>query len=177
MEGGAMKSHARLLLLGSLALLLGPGLGWAAESDEKENAELAHALGGVKVSLKQGISASASKGKPISAKFEVEDGKLQLSVYTAKGDDFSEVLVDPKTGHVAKVEKIEEGEDLTAAKEQAEAMTKAKTSLGAAVDAAVKKNPGLRPVSAIPSLKDGNPVAEVTLLKGDEAKTASERLN
>ena len=172
-----MKNH-RLPLFGSLVLLFGAGLAWAAgQYEEKESAELAQALKGAKVSLKQGIVASAPKGKPISGKFEVEDGKLQLSVYTAKGGAFSEVLVDPKTGRVAKVEKIESGEDLTEAKEQAEAMAKAKTALGAAVDAAVKQNPGFRPVSVIPALKDGHPTADVTLMKGDERKTASERLD
>ena len=172
-----MKRSARLPLVGSLVLLLGSSLGWAGQYDEEERAELIHALKGVRVSLKQGLIASASKGKPISGKFEVEDGKLQLSVYTAKGGEFSEVLVDPKTGRVAKVEKIEGGEDLTAAKAQADAMAEAKTALGAAVDAAVKKNPGFRPVSVIPALKDGHPVADVTLIKGDELKTASERLD
>ena len=172
-----MKNH-RLPLFSSLVLLIGIGLAWAAgQYEEKESAELAQALKGAKVSLKQGIVASAPKGKPISGKFEMEDGKLQLSVYTAKGGAFSEVLVDPKTGRVAKVEKIESGEDLTEAKEQAEAMAKAKTALGAAVDAAVKENPGYRPVSAIPALKDGHPTADVTLIKGDERKTASEPLD
>jgi len=172
-----MKRRALLPLVGSLVLLLGSGLGWAGQYDEKERAELARALKGAKVSLKQGIVASAPKGKPISGKFEVEDGKLQLSVYTAKGGGFSEVVVDPKSGRVAKVEAIEGGEDLTAAKAQDDAMTKAKTPLGSAVDAAVKKNPGFRPVSVIPALKDGHPVADVTLIKGDELKTASERLD
>ena len=74
------------------------------------------------------------------------------------------------------MEAIEGGEDLTAAKTQADAMAKAKTSLGGAVDAAVKKNPGFRPVSVIPTLKDGHPVADLTLIKGDELKTVSERL-
>ena len=129
------------------------------------------------MSLKQGLAASASKAKPISGKFEVEDGKLQLSVYTAKGGKFSEVLVDPKSRRVAKVEAIEGGEDLTAAKAQADAMAKAKTTLGAAVDAAVKKNPGFRAVSVIPALKDGHPVADVTLMKGNEVKTDSEALD
>jgi len=170
-----MKRHARVLLVGSFALLLAPGPGWGAQKDE--DAELAHALKGVKVSLKQGITASTAKGKPISAKFEVEDSKLQLSVYTEKGGEFSEVLVDPKTGRVAKVEKIEEGDDLAAAKEQTETMAKAKTGLGAAADAAVKKNPGYRPVGVTPSLKDGHPVADVSLIKGDEVKTDSERLD
>src|SRR5262249_39314338 len=113
----------------------------------------------------------------ISGKFEVEDGKLQLSVYTVKDGVFSEVLVDPKTGRVAKVEKIEGGEDLTDAKAQADAMKKAKTGLNAAVDAAIKKNPAYRAVSVIPALKDGHPVADVTLLKGDELETASQRLD
>ena len=171
-----MKRRALLPLVGSLVLLLGSGLGWAGQYDEKERAELAQGLKAAKVSLKQGIVASEPKGKPISAKFEVEDGKLQLSVYTAKGGGFSEVVVDPKTGRVAKVEAIEGGEDLTAAKTQADAMAKAKTPLGGAVDAAVKKNPGFRPVSVIPGLKDGHPVADVTLIKGDELKTVSERL-
>src|SRR3989475_8431290 len=164
-------------LVGSLVLLLGSGLAWAGQYDEKERAELAQALKGAKVSLKQGIVASEPKGKPISGKFEVEDGKLQLSVYTEKGGAFSEVVVDPKTGRVAKVEAIEGGEDLSAAKTQADAMAKAKTPLGAAVDGAVKKNPGFRPVSVIPGLKDGHPVADVTLIKGDELKTVSERLD
>jgi len=172
-----MKKGAVFPLVGSLVLLLGSGLGWAGQYDEKERAELAQALKGAKVSLKQGIVASEPKGKPISAKFEVEDGKLQLSVYTAKGGGFSEVVVDPKTGRVAKVEAIEGGEDLPAAKTQADAMAKAKTPLGAAVEGAVKKNPGFRPVSVIPGLKDGHPVADVTLIKGDELKTVSERLD
>jgi len=128
-----MKRGALLPRVGSLVLLLGSGLGWAGQYDEKERAELAQALKGTKMSLKQGIVASASKGKPISAKFEVEDGKLQLSVYTAKGGQFSEVAVDPKSGRVAKVEAIKGGEDLTAAKAQADAMAKAKTPLGDAL--------------------------------------------
>ncbi|HEX9579424.1 MAG TPA: hypothetical protein VF993_16835, partial [Myxococcales bacterium] len=69
--------------------------GMSARSEEK--ADLAAKLKGAKVSLEQGIAASKAKGTPISAKYEVEDGKLQLSVYTAKGDSFSEVIVDYKT--------------------------------------------------------------------------------
>ena len=172
-----MNRGVLLPLVGLLALLLGSGLGWAGQYDEKERAELAQALKGAKVSLKQGIVASASQGKPISGKFEVEDGKLQLSVYTAKGGGFSEVVVDPKSGRVAKVEAIEGGEDLTAAKAQADAMAKAKAPLAGALDAAVKKNPGSRPVSVIPALKDGHPVADVTLIKGGELRTVSETLD
>ncbi|PYM63909.1 MAG: hypothetical protein DME11_15415, partial [Candidatus Rokuibacteriota bacterium] len=68
-------------------------------------------------------------------------------------------------------------EDVTAAKAQAEAMAKAKRSLAAAASEAVKANKGYRAVSVMPELKDGHPVAEVTLVKGAEWKTESEKLD
>src|SRR5207245_463414 len=119
--------------------------GWAQESD-KEHAELAKALKEAKISLQRGLTASAKAGKPISAKYEVEHGKLQLSVYTMKGDTFSEVIVDHKTGKVAKTEPITSGDDRTAAKAQSEATAKAKRSLDAAASEAVKENQGYRVV-------------------------------
>src|SRR5262245_26148212 len=70
---------------------------------------LAAALKEAKVTLVDGLKASEAKGTPISAKFEIEDGKLQLSVYTMKGDKFSEVVVDYKTGKIAKTEAITSG--------------------------------------------------------------------
>jgi hypothetical protein len=151
--------------------------GWAQQSDDKEHAELAKALKDAKISLQRGMTASATEGKPISGKYEVEHGKLQLSVYTMKGDAFSEVIVDHKTGKVAKTEAISGGEDLTAAKAQSEAMAKAKRSLEAAASEAVKENKGYRAVSVMPALKDGHPVADVTLVKGSEWKTVSEKLD
>jgi len=150
---------------------------WAQKDEAKEHAELAKALGGAKVSLQTGLSASGASGTPISAKYEVEDGKLQLSVYTKKGSGFSEVIVDHKTGKVAKTEAITSGDDLTAAKAQSEAMAKAKRSLRAAADGAAKANTGYRVVSVVPALKDGHPVAEVTLVKGEEFKAVSEKLD
>jgi hypothetical protein len=131
----------------------------------------------VKTSLEKGLSASESQGKPISGKFEVEDGKVQLSVYTMKSDKFSEVIVDDKSGKISKTEAITSGEDLTAAKAQSGAMAKAKVSLRAATEKAVKGNKGFRAVSVTPSLKDGHPVAEITLVKGEEFKMVSEKLD
>jgi hypothetical protein len=150
---------------------------WAQPHDDKERAELAKALKEAKVSLQRGMTASVKEGKPISVKYEVEDGKLQLSVYTMKGDKFSEVIVDHKTGKVAKAEPITKDDDLKEAKAQSEAMAKAKRSLEAAASAAVKENKGFRAVSAIPAMKDDHPVAEVTLLKGAEWKTVAEKLD
>jgi hypothetical protein len=130
-----------------------------------------------KTTLEQGLTAGAKEGKPISGKYEVEDGKLQLSVYTMKGNKFSEVIVDHKTGKVAKSEAITKDDDLKDAKAQSAAMAKAKRSLDAATAAAVKANGGFRAIGAMPALKDAHPVAEVTLLRGTEWKTVTEKLD
>ena len=152
-------------------------IGWAQNYGDKEHAELGKALKDAKIPLQRGLTASAKEGKPISAKYEMEEGKLQLSVYTMKGDNFSEVIVDHKSGKVAKAAPITHDADLTAAKAQSEAMAKAKRSLDTAASEAVKENKGYRAVSVMPSLKDGHPVADVTLIKGTEWKTVSEKLD
>src|SRR5437879_12267478 len=136
----------RMSRMGKTLSLLGIGrallLAVPAAAAEGDAAALAAKLKEAKVSLQQGLSASAKNGKPISGKFEVEDGKLQLSVYTAKGDMFSEVIVDQKTGKVVKAELITSGDDLTAAKAQNEAMARANTSLSAAGSGALQANTG-----------------------------------
>jgi hypothetical protein len=154
------------------ALAIGP---------DQEQAELASALSDVKVSLQQGFTASEREGQPISGKFEVDNGKLQLSVYTAKEGNFFEVIVDHMTGSVAKVEPITEGEDLTHAKAQKAAMDRAKIKLS---DAAIKAKGQAKGeatdvlvVSAVPELKDDHPVVAVVLLQGKKFFTASEPLD
>jgi hypothetical protein len=147
------------------------------DKDEGDQAAVVKALAQAKISLAQGLLAGAREGTPISAKFEMEDGKLQLSVYAMKADKFSEVGVDPLSGRVVNVEAITEREDLAAAKAQSDAMKKAKGSLGAAVQGALKGNKGYQAVSVIPSLKDGHAVAEVVLAKGEELKTVDEKLD
>jgi hypothetical protein len=158
------------------ALVAGLVAVFALAARAEEKGDLAGMMKEAKVPLEKGIAASKASGTPISAKYEVEDGKLQLSVYTAKGDAFSEVIVDHKTGKVAKTEPITSGDDLTAAKAQNEAMGKAKTSLHDAVAKAVKANKGYKAVSVTPAVKDGHTVADVTLMKGSASKTVSEPL-
>lgn len=123
------------------------------------------------------MRASEREGTPISAKFEIEDGKLQLSVYAMKGDDFIEVVADPKTGAIVKTETITDADDLKAAATQKAAMAKATVSLPAAADAAVKANAGLRAVSIYPELRNGHAVAQVTLLQGTVFKKVTEKLD
>jgi hypothetical protein len=57
-------------------------------------------------------------------------------------------------------------------KAQSEAMAKANLSLRAATENAVKANKGFCAVRVTPSLKNGHPVAGITLVKGEEFKTA-----
>ena len=104
-----LMSARGIVIAASAISLAGPRSAFAAGPDE-EQAELANAMSNAKVSLQQGLKASEPEGQPISGKFEVEDGKLQLSVYTAKEGKFFEVIVDHMTGNIAKVESITEGE-------------------------------------------------------------------
>lgn len=158
-------------LVPTLALALmcwGSALAAQDEREEGNQSAVGKAVMSVRVSLAGGLTASASHGRPISAKFEMEDGKLQLSVYTTQGGKFSEVTVDHTTGKVVKAEPITEGEDLAAAKSQSAAMANVKESLQAAVAQALRSSAGSRAISVVPSLKDGHPVAYVTLAKGED---------
>lgn len=154
------------------ALAIGP---------DQEQAELANVLSGAKVSLQQGFVASEREGQAISGKFEVDAGKLQLSVYTAKEGKFFEVIVDYMTGNIAKVEPITEGEDLAHAKSQKAAMDKAKVKLADAATKAKGQAKGeaaeVLVVSVVPELKGDRPEAEIVLLQGKKFSTVSERLD
>jgi hypothetical protein len=173
-------STCGLVIVGLAASLAGPRSVFAIGPDEQQ-AELANALSSAKVSLQQGLVASEREGQPISGKFEIEGGKLQLSVYTAKQGSFSEVIVDHTTGAIAKVEAITEGEDLDHAKSQKAAMDRAKIKLADAVTKAKGQAKGeaadVLAVSALPELKDNRPEAVIVLLQGKKFSTASERLD
>ncbi len=147
----------------------------AAEAAKKAPA-LAASMKDAKVSLADGLKAAEKEGTPISGKFEIEDGKLQLSVYTMKGDNLFEVIVDHKSGKVTKTEPISGGEDLTAAKKQAEAMGKTKKRLRDVVSKAEKANVGYKAVEVAAELEDGVPEADVSLLKGMQSKQIDEKL-
>jgi len=143
---------------------------------QESNKELATALKAKHVALATAVTAASAHGKPISAKYEYEDGKLQLSVYTEKGGAFSEVIVNHTTGKVAKTEKITSGDDLKAAESQSAALAKAKASLSSALEKARAANAGYSAVSAIATVKDGKAVADITLMKGAEFKSVTQPL-
>ena len=144
----------------------------AAMSD-KEKAELAPVVAGAKVTLEQGLLTSKKNGKPVSAKFEVENGKPQLSVYTIKdGSKYFEVIVDQTSGEIAKADPITGGDDLTEAKKQNEGMFRATRELREAVKEAKRDNPGYNAVSVWSEMKDNHSVATVTLVKDNDWKIA-----
>src|SRR5438132_8560952 len=123
---------------------------WAEADDPKA---LAAALKDATATLQGGLKASEREGTPISGKFEIEDGKLQLSVYTMKGDALMEVVADPKSGTIAKAEKITDADDLKAAASQKAAMAKAKVPLLTAAETAAKANADSRAASIYPQLQ------------------------
>lgn len=138
---------------------------------------LLKALPAATVSLQEGLDASAAKGKPISGKFEMEDGKLQLSVYTEKAGKYAEIIVDFSSGKVQKVAPITQGEDLAHAKAQASALAMTKSSLKAVADKIEQATPCTRVVRIAPAVTGHKPVANIVLAKGDEIMTVVAPLN
>ncbi len=172
-----MTAGATVLGLAALVGFADHNAIFADDDDDEGQEKLIKLLGASNINLQQGLAASEQQGQPISAKFEVEEGKLQLSVYTVKEGKFSEVLVDHTNGKVVKVEPITEGDDLAAANSQSAAMTDAKTTLKEAVDKAVTPSANVRVVSAVPSLKNGRPVVSIVLLDGEQFKTVQQPLD
>jgi hypothetical protein len=164
------KVPVALLTVLAVALWIGPA---KAAMTDKDKAELATAVSGAKVTLEQGLMTSKKSGKPVSAKFEIENGKPQLSIYTVKdGTKYSEVIVDHTSGEIAKTEPITGGDDFTDAKKQNDGMFRATRELREAVKEAKHDNPGYLAVSVWPEMKDSHSLATVTLVKDNDWKTA-----
>src|SRR5262245_21779884 len=123
---------------------------FAEKRPEEGRETLSRALRGAWLPLESGLTLSAREGTPLSAKYEIEDGGFQLSVYTLKthgvsGDSYVEVIVDYSTGVVAKVVAITDGGDLSAAHAQRTALALAKRSLAEATEAALGRMPATAP--------------------------------
>jgi hypothetical protein len=166
------KTLAAVLAFG----MMGTTVWLSSFANEPSGSAVSKYMRGARISLQDALGAAEAQGQPISGKFEVDEGHLQLSVYTAKDGKFSEVLVDQNTGKVAKSEAITDGNDLAAAERQMEAYGKSKTSLKTAVSQAEKAYPGYRAVSVTPTVNKGHPVAVVSLLQGNQTRSIAEPL-
>ena len=167
----------RCAWLGAVAIRLSALVLARAHAEDTDPTALAAALKSVPTTLEQGLRSAEKFGKPISAKFEIEDGKLRLSVCTIQNGGYDEVIVGPGTGVVSSTEKITDADDLKAATSQKAAMEKATVSLMMATENAAGHNAGSLAVSIVPELKDAQPIAAVTVLRDGTLVTISEKLN
>jgi hypothetical protein len=163
------------ILAASLCVLSG-GL-WSvvasAAMSDMEKTDLAPAASSSKVTLEQGLTASQTNGKPVSAKFEIANGTPQLSIYTIKdGSKYFKVIVDRNSGEIAKAEPITGGDDLVEARKQSDGLFRATRELRDAVKEAKRNNPGYNAVNVWSEMKDNHSVATVTLVKDNDWKTA-----
>jgi len=71
-----MKKIPSALIPLLIAAFSWAGLSASAFAEEKDQAALARALQPAKATLEAGLKTSEREGKPISAKFEIEGGKL-----------------------------------------------------------------------------------------------------
>jgi len=121
--------------IAELALAIGLLCSFGAtevRAEATDQAALARALEAAGATLEDGLEAAVPVGRPISAKFEIAKGRLQLSVYTATGEGYAEAFVSTSTGVLMATEKMTDSEDLEAAAEQKKAIQPATTTLAAA---------------------------------------------
>lgn len=153
------------------------GMPVANADDSKDAKALLDALGKSKLTLLDGVR-QAAKGAavPISAKFELEDGKLSLSVYTAeKGlsigaeqNVLQELSGSPEADKWApKVEVFKDVPHVARSSEQLTLMALGKSSLADVIARVQKKQPGTV-FSVTPVMRNHKPAAEV--LVGDKGK-------
>jgi hypothetical protein len=161
--GAAVFGLLRFLFLG--LLIAAPVFGKASERDEQPDpVALWAALEDAKTLLESGLLASESRGMPLSARFDLEDGDLQLIVYLATNDGFAQAIVDTNTGVVRWSEPISAVDDLADASAQKAAIDRAKLSLLSVVKQAVRDSQGARAVDVTPLLQEGPPLVLITLL-------------
>src|SRR5215469_3270684 len=129
LQGGtAMSQSIGIAAVIVSSLLMTSASPAPAETSSVEGREtLTRAIQGAWLPLEGGLVVGEREGTPLSAKFEIDDGAFQLSIYTSKngspsGEAFMEVIVDYSAGMVLKAVPITDEGDLPAARVQKEAM-------------------------------------------------------
>ena len=167
----------RNLVIGLAAAVSLVAVSLSSRADDEFLATVIRELPQATVSLQQAVETSQSEGNPISAEFDVEDGELQISVYTSQGEQFDEVTIDPKSGSIKSAKPLSDAKEINDAQAQSAALGKSTLPLSAVLSAAVDANIGYRAVSIIPMLGENEAVARITLLKGDDIKQVIEKLD
>jgi hypothetical protein len=184
-----MKSQSRHALMSSLAVTAFLAFGACrialAEDAAKEMEALVQALGKSKHTLADGIRQAARGGAvAISAKFEFEDGKLSLSVYTAEKG----LSVPPENNALQELSGSPEQEKWTPQTEvfkdvghvarsaqQLTLMSLGRKSLTAII-AEVRKTHAGTVFSVTPSIKNRRAVAVVLLARKGKVTTVTQPL-
>jgi hypothetical protein len=171
-----MRSMVTFVRLAGAGMLLMTSV--ASAQATKAQTAVASAMRGAKhVALADAMQTATASGKPLSARYEFEDGRLKLSVFIEKDGAYKELFFDHMTGKVAQTDKITEGDDLKDAKAQSKASAKATGSLIGAVSKALAANPGYIAVEVAPVLEGKHVVAEITLMKDGQFKGVSEPIS
>jgi len=170
------------------AFVIAGWLGWQpalAAGESKELQAVAQALAKSKLSLFAGIrQASQGSAKAISAKFELEDGKLSLSVYTAeKGlavpaekNVLQELSGSPEQDKwTPQVEVFKDVPHVARSAEQLTLMSLGRKSLAAIIAEVRKTHPGTV-FSITPSIKNHKPVAVVLVAQKGKVTTVTQPL-
>ena len=150
----------------------------APGADPKETQALLKELGKSKLTLLEGVQ-QAGKGRaaPISAKFELEDRKLSLSVYAAeKGltvpaekNVLQELSGSPEGEWKPNIEVFKDVPHVSRSAEQLTLMALAKASLADVIERASKSQPGTV-FSVTPVIRNHKPVAEVFIADQGKVK-------
>jgi hypothetical protein len=170
------------------AFVAAGSLGWQparAEGESKELQAVAQALSKSKHTLAEGIKQAAQGGAvAISAKFELEDGKLSLSVYTAgKGlavppeeNVLQELSGSPEQEKWApQTEVFKDVPHVARSAEQLALMSLGRKSL-AAIIAEVQKTHAGTIFSIEPAIRNHKPVAVVLIAQKGKVTTVNQPL-
>jgi predicted nucleic acid-binding OB-fold protein len=167
-----------LILAAFVAAPLLLGSNSARAEDSHDMAPLVQALSKSKLTLLQGVRQAKDHGVVISAKFELEDGKLSLSVYTAeKGlstpaekNVLEELSGSPEEKWEPKVEVFKDVEHISRSAEQLAIVAMGRTSVADLI-ARVQKAQGGTVLSVKPMIKNHKPVAEVLVANKGKVTT------
>jgi hypothetical protein len=176
MEVNTMRRNLMFVIGFGLAML---GSSFAARAEEGGQAALLKALGDAKLTLAQGI-AQVAKGTevPTEAKYEMDGGKLMLTVYTsAKGFDtpaednsFNEYGGDATTAAWApKKEVFADLKHIARAAQYHTLLSMTKMTIPAIIQKASAQGTVF---SVKEKVRNGKPVFEVMTARGNTAKTS-----
>jgi len=161
-------------LVAALVALCGlPGL---ARPQDQGNALAAH-IDEAQLALPQGLKIARAKGRPVAARFVVDDeDTLRLEVTTVTAKDTVQLLLDPADGAVRKTVAVTDPVALKKMRAATSALAQAAIPLEQAISAAEQDNEGSRLVGVLPTLVKGKAVARVTLLRGTDLTVVEQRL-